>query len=573
MVHFGGHKKRLYFGFLPLFFSLLLLVTGPTQAFADIPHFLRTRMKAANSFFWNPDEDCDAAVEVIGDNLAVKAVPNLEEALPNATISAERGMSWSDGLNALSGGTDANILVWLLGTDDADLSENDINSLHTAVGPNVQVLIMSLYDPKNPDANDLIYGSVERFDNFHILDWASIANSDFYGLFGRLNDEGAEALTNMISSAVEGQKASIQSLCNSRFRNGNCDPLVLDTGESASTIFQFLTSQGYSATAAAAIMGNLYAESHLEPRQLEKISANKDYPGYLVDGGFVAYKNGSKTYSGGFGIAQWTSSGRVEGLQAFADSLGLPVSSLTVQVKYLYKELVDYSLSPATLNGLDLRSATELVLKKYEAPQDQSEMVVSTRTSYANNFTGLTPGESGLCDEVNIANLKSGGFTLSEANSSVMAAYRSISPREVSQNPDLKKYGITSNNCTGSDLENCVSFVKWFVYTYTGTKASNIGNGKDVASRLVSNYGWKPGGHTPQVYAVFSVPKGKTVCADGKLCGHTGVVLGINKERNEIIIGEAGCSMGFSWTGAHSYSLSEYSSSLYTYAYPPQINL
>lgn len=179
-------------------------------------------MKAANSFFWNPDEDCDAAVEVIGDNLAVKAVPNLEEALPNATISAERGMSWSDGLNALSGGTDANILVWLLGTDDADLSENDINSLHTAVGPNVQVLIMSLYDPKNPDANDLIHGSVERFDNFHLLDWASIANSDFYGLFGRLNDEGAEALTNMISSAVEEQEANIQNFCYSRFNN--CAP-------------------------------------------------------------------------------------------------------------------------------------------------------------------------------------------------------------------------------------------------------------------------------------------------------------------------------------------------------------
>lgn len=165
--------------------------------------------------------------------------------------------------------------------------------------------------------------------------------------------------------------------------------LLSDNG---STIFNYLTQLGYSASSAAAIMGNLENENGaLNPRVLEG--------GKVVGEDFVAFKNGSKTFSGGFGIAQWTSSGRVQRLQEFADSLRQPVTSLSVQTKFLAKELSDYGITPASLNSQGFKEATTTILRGYERPADQSDAVVDKRAKSGEKYLSMPPSDAIFNDE------------------------------------------------------------------------------------------------------------------------------------------------------------------------------
>lgn len=86
---------------------------------------------------------------------------------------------------------------------------------------------------------------------------------------------------------------------------------------------------------------------------------------------------------------------------------------------------------------------------------------------------------------------------------------------------------------------NCVSFSAFFVQRFTsvGRRTSGgWGNGKDVANNLAQLQGL-PTGKEPRPYAVFSITNGVTVCEDGYLCGHTGVVVGV--EGDKVITVEA----------------------------------
>jgi len=157
-----------------------------------------------------------------------------------------------------------------------------------------------------------------------------------------------------------------------------------------------------------------------------------------------------------------------------------------------------------------------------------------------------------------------------------MEAYKNA-VRGVS-NADLKTlYGMTSNGCAGGIANNCVSFSRYFINMYTNDYITNhitvgLGNGADIVGSLLSGgYAFTDGGSTPQVYAIFSTSSGSTMC-NGKACGHTGVVLGINTNTNTIIIGEAACGAGESGIKAREEPLSTFMTSSYRYAYPNKVN-
>lgn len=179
------------------------------------------------------------------------------------------------------------------------------------------------------------------------------------------------------------------------------------------------------------------------------------------------------------------------------------------------------------------------------------------RNPSASQFGGI-----GVCQLNADTGLISGGMSLAQAEQ-FMETYRSISPRSY-PNPDFAKWNIPDTVSCQSDLENCVAFSSYFIHEYT---TANLGlpDGGQVVQRLLSSgQGFIDGGHTPKAYAIFSHVK------PGEY-GHTGVVLGVDAANDKIIIGEAGCGASFDWTGAHEYSLSEWSGSSYYYAYTDNI--
>lgn len=153
--------------------------------------------------------------------------------------------------------------------------------------------------------------------------------------------------------------------------------------------------------------------------------------------------------------------------------------------------------------------------------------------------------------------LIAGGMTLAEAQK-FMEPYRAIRPRNYHEAGSyLGRWSINDVNGCASDLENCVAFTQYFICEYAHV-CMGLPNGGQVVDRLLSSgKGFINGGTTPRVYAVFSSST------------HTGIVLGIDTARNKIIIGEAGCgsNIGYNWTNAHEYDLSNWTNGSRKYAY------
>lgn len=155
---------------------------------------------------------------------------------------------------------------------------------------------------------------------------------------------------------------------------------------------------------AAGLMGNLYAESGLNPKNLEGIYEKK--LGYSDEGYCAAVDNGTYTNfikdSAGWGLAQWTWWTRKQALYEFAKSRNVSIGDCEMQLDFLYKELnTSYKSVLNTLkNAKSVLEASNVVLLKYECPYDQSVAAQNKRASYGQNFynkyaaSGNKEGES-----------------------------------------------------------------------------------------------------------------------------------------------------------------------------------
>ena len=137
----------------------------------------------------------------------------------------------------------------------------------------------------------------------------------------------------------------------------------------------------------AALMGNIRAESAFIPRNLQnsyekKLGFNDDTYTAAVDSGAYSREAFARDCAG-YGLVQHTYWSRKQGLYDYCKAASLSIGSVEGQSGFILKELDAYGLT-AKLRGMsDLRAATELILKQYEKPADQSDANVTRRTKYA----------------------------------------------------------------------------------------------------------------------------------------------------------------------------------------------
>lgn len=163
-------------------------------------------------------------------------------------------------------------------------------------------------------------------------------------------------------------------------------------------IWDFLKSSGLNDYGAAGLMGNLYAESGLNPQNLQNTYEKK--LGYS-DASYTAAVD-SGTYanfahdSAGYGLAQWTFWSRKQALLTFCKAAGASIGDLDTQLAFLIKELSEsYSSVLKTLRtATSVLEASSAVLLQFERPADQSQTVQSKRAEYGqtyyNKFTSKT---------------------------------------------------------------------------------------------------------------------------------------------------------------------------------------
>lgn len=165
-------------------------------------------------------------------------------------------------------------------------------------------------------------------------------------------------------------------------------------------IWSFLFGKIGNAYGVAGLMGNLNAESGLNPNNLQN-SYEKSLG--MTDAQYTAaVDNGSYTNfakdSAGYGLAQWTYHTRKAALLSYAKSIGGSIGSLDMQLNFLYKELSEnYKTSVLAVlkSAKSVREASDVVLTKFERPANQSEAVKVKRASYGQTYYDKYAGSSG----------------------------------------------------------------------------------------------------------------------------------------------------------------------------------
>lgn len=165
--------------------------------------------------------------------------------------------------------------------------------------------------------------------------------------------------------------------------------MALKGNTNAEKVWNYLIAAGLTKHGAAGLMGNLQAESGLNPKNLQNSYEKK--LGYTDDSYTAAVDNGSYTNfvkdSAGYGLAQWTYWTRKQKMLDFAKSHGKSIGDLEMQLNFMMSELAGYSsLLTLLMSAASVKAASDAVLLQYERPADMGEGVKNTRASYGQKF-------------------------------------------------------------------------------------------------------------------------------------------------------------------------------------------
>jgi hypothetical protein len=156
-------------------------------------------------------------------------------------------------------------------------------------------------------------------------------------------------------------------------------------------IWNFLIKNYENPFGVAGLMGNLYAESGLNPQNLQNTYEKKlgmsdaEYTN-AVDAG--TYSNFAKD-SAGYGLAQWTYYSRKQNMLTFHTKKGKSIGDLNTQLEFLVHELTtNYknSVWEVLKSAKSILEASNAVLLKFERPADQSTAVQNKRASFGQEY-------------------------------------------------------------------------------------------------------------------------------------------------------------------------------------------
>ena len=147
-------------------------------------------------------------------------------------------------------------------------------------------------------------------------------------------------------------------------------------------IWNYLLGKLKNPYGVAAIMGNLMAESSLDPHSVTGSKNRKTYVSDADSGKIDFVHDGCA-----FGLVQWCYWSRKRDLLAYAKSKLSSVGDLNTQLAYMVQEIQKYKpVYNSVINSKDIREISDLVLHKYERPANQSEAVEKKRANYAQKF-------------------------------------------------------------------------------------------------------------------------------------------------------------------------------------------
>lgn len=287
------------------------------------------------------------------------------------------------------------------------------------------------------------------------------------------------------------------------------------TGGSASAneqiAFNYFITQGLNAVQSAAIIGNIKGEDgSFNPESVE-------------NGGFSTTMTPGK----GYGLSQWTDSGRQQGLTDFARKNNGNIYDLGIQLGYIWYELNNTEKNSLT----DLRAASDIVAattafqNDYERPL-ASEAHTDVRIKAAQDALALygssaisSGGTSNGCGTTNIG-VGTGKFTTNTSLPAYPGLAAMLARAQALNDPTSPLF---KEVCASQGPNNCTymcDYVTGAVWGYKNTGYDTAWN-QWLALEAISPPIAHPGDRNPPVGAVLFYGTGKP--------GHAAVYLGNNK--------------------------------------------
>jgi len=155
-------------------------------------------------------------------------------------------------------------------------------------------------------------------------------------------------------------------------------------------IINFLRSKGLNDFGIAGVLGNIFAESGLNPKNLQNTFEKKFG---MTDQQYTdAVDNGTYTNfvhdGAGYGLFQLTYWSRKQNYLNLAKERKVSIGDTEAQLEFFYQELC--TSYPAVLNVLktatSVLQASNAMLLNYERPANQSEEVQTKRAAYSQNY-------------------------------------------------------------------------------------------------------------------------------------------------------------------------------------------
>ena len=148
-------------------------------------------------------------------------------------------------------------------------------------------------------------------------------------------------------------------------------------------IWNYLNKKTNNCFGTAAIMGNLMAESSLNPECATGSNKTANYT-QDADEGIVDFENDHVAY----GLAQWCYHTRKKALLDYAKKKGKSVGNLDLQLDYLVKEMSESykSVWVAVRTENDVKAISDMIMLKYEKPANTSDAAKKKRADYARKF-------------------------------------------------------------------------------------------------------------------------------------------------------------------------------------------
>lgn len=154
------------------------------------------------------------------------------------------------------------------------------------------------------------------------------------------------------------------------------------------TIWNYLKGKGLTDFAVAGVMGNLYAESGLNPENLQNnfeatLGMNDHQYTMAVDN--YVYDNFVND-AAGYGLAQWTFWSRKQNLLNMARSYSKSIGDLNIQLDFLWSELQEFGLVGKLNSCNSVREASNIMLFEFEKPFDTGTVVQNARATWSQEF-------------------------------------------------------------------------------------------------------------------------------------------------------------------------------------------